>query len=241
MEVSDVRDRWDIPALSVLDFRNRRMTIEEFNHLGRICGAYWSHSGDPQAPHAVTTKKQCTDGYINVPNILVWANLCEILAAQLVYLWEGECDPESDHPIDWVVGSNHSAVTLASAFAQKISARFDFPLKGPDNTQVWERHRIGPTENVLDVEELMTTGSTSEKVRAAIRSAHEYPIRFVRRTLVLVHRSELYEVDGEPVSFLFHYDIRVWDPADCPLCAGGSKRISNVKSAENWALLNAEV
>jgi hypothetical protein len=54
---------------------------------------------------------------------------------------------------------------------------------------------------------------------------------------VLVHRSDVYEVEGAPVIYLAHYDISVWDPVDCPLCARGSKRL---RPKQHWAELTGK-
>jgi hypothetical protein len=83
----------------------------------------------------------------------------------------------------------------------------------------------------------MTTAGTLMAVREGIRRGNPSPVKFASVVGVLVHRSDVYEIEGAPVVYLAHYDIKVWDPSDCPLCAAGSKRF---RPKQNWAKLTGK-
>ena len=55
---------------------------------------------------------------------------------------------------------------------------------------------------------------------------------------VLVHRSDVYEIDNSKIVFPLHFDIWLADPEDCPLCAQGLKRLKQPKV--NWAELTGK-
>lgn len=83
----------------------------------------------------------------------------------------------------------------------------------------------------------MTTASTLLAVRKGIRDAHpDYPINFAT-PVVLVHRSDVYEIEGQKIVYLVHCDIQKWKPEDCPLCKAGSQRL---KPKHHWAELTGQ-
>lgn len=200
------------------------------------CGALWLHSGNPLAPHAELTSGKCSDGFIDTLRVLKYSNLRSIFALQLAR----KIRRYYDGPIDWVVGSDHAAATFSSRVSEYLYAQDDFTAKVPNDekikTQAWKRFDIEPEEVVLQVEELVTTTITLAAVRYGIRETMGNEVKFAPIVATLIHRSNEYELEGNPIIFLAHFDINVWDPKDCPLCAGGSKR---VKPKTNWAELTA--
>jgi orotate phosphoribosyltransferase len=221
-------------AIAPEDVPGSRMPEAVFSHIGRLCKAVWLHSGNPADPHAVLTQGEHSDGFVDTLRILRYTNLCRMMAQQLVILfdevWHGD-------PPSWVVGSDHAGVALSHSVAEILGAQHDFPEKGPNKTQNWKRFLIEPAETVLQVEELMTTSGTLAAVRTGIRQAHSHPVQFVPHPLVLVHRSDVNEIEGEGIIHLVHYDIKKWQPGDCPWCKQGSKAISEPK--KNWEELTA--
>lgn len=218
---------------------------EEFEHLGKLCRGFWVHNGDPKASHAELTSGKCSDGFINVGKLLVWSNLGSLLAQALLQ----EIVRRGDSPqFEWIVSSDHAGAALARDLGHLTGARNDFCEKvemceGTDTrpfgeAQKWARHTIGPGENVLHVEELVTTQKTLRLVREGIRGAHDYPVNFVPCVGVLVHRPDNFEdpssgtFENGPIISPFRYEIRTWaGPEVCPLCKGGSKRL---RPKANW-------
>lgn len=193
---------------------------------------------EPERPHALLTSGRHSNGFINCGVVLSYANLCAIMAEELLKRFR------SQEPcwqlVDWVVGSDHAAAALVAGVAQQLTLthaiRFDFCEKGPDGTQLWRRHQIPAQSNVLHVEELLTTAKTAEAVRRGIREGNGGPVRFAPRVAVLVNRSDVRRVDDHSVLSVFDFKIDDWDSAECPLCAAGSEAI---RPKANWDRLTS--
>ena len=211
------------------------MSQEEVTHILQLCDAVWLHPGDPSAPHADLHSGKCSDGFVDVLRALRFTNICSILAEQLVKKF-GKLGL-GGQKIDWVIGSDHAGAVFSHSVAEILRAQHDFTEKGPNKTQLWQRFAIDPDEVVLQVEELITTTDTLQAVRRGIREGNSHSVKFVPVVGTLVHRSGIYEFEGSPIVYLAHYDINVWEPADCSLCARGSKRL---KPKANWAELTGK-
>lgn len=230
----------DIRRLDPIDFRDHVITEAELRHVFELCDAFWLHSGDMQAPHVGLSFGKCSDGFVDVLRVLRFTNLCQIFGQQLVRKLEDDYDYYGKHDggIDWVVGSDHAGATISYSVASWLGAQHDFNAKGPGKTQIWQRLEIQPGEVVLQVEELITTTGTLQAVREGIRAGNPTPVTFAPVVMTLVHRSNQYEFEGGPILYLAHFDIQTWEPAECPLCAAGSERISEPK--KNWARLTGK-
>lgn len=232
-----MNDAEDLRQVGPMDFAHSNITMEEFEHMLKLVGGFWMHGGDPAAPHAELTSGKCSDGFINVLLLLKFPRVCELLAEDMVtrYQRRGIRKP------DWVVGSDHAAATLSYEVAKQLGAKHAFTEKrkeGEDEFQDWKRETIGPGELVLQVEELVTTTKTLQRVRDGIIAGNANQVRFADISLCLVHRSPDYEFAGQPIDYLFHYDILQWKQDECPLCAGGSKRL---RPKQHWAELTQPV
>ncbi|MFH1162271.1 MAG: hypothetical protein V1696_03290 [Candidatus Jorgensenbacteria bacterium] len=213
----------------------------EVGHVLKLCDALWLHSGNPTDPHAELTSGKCSNGFVDVLRALRYTNLCEIFADQLLVRVKAKMTRvDFGGPIDWVIGSDHAGAALSHSVATLLKAQHDFTEKGPDKTQLWKRFTIEPGETVLQVEELMTTSGTLLAVRKGIREGNaKRPVSFTPFVATLVHRSDVYDIEGTPVAYLVHYDIDTWEPAECPLCAAGSERL-RPKEGKNWAKLTGK-
>lgn len=240
---SEVLSISTLSSLRRLDYRSlagRCITPEEVTHILKLCDAIWMHSGNPADPHAELTQGQCSNGFVDVLRALRYTNICQVFGHQLVRaieakLWPNGDDGEYDGDIDWVVGSDHAGAAISQCVATILGVQHDFTEKGPDKRQIWKRFPIQISEAVLQVEDLMTTVNTTLAVRRGIREGSApNPVIFAPVVGAVVHRSNVYEVEGSPVVFLVHYDITDWEPADCPLCAQGSKRL---RPKQQWAEL----
>lgn len=216
--------------LRAIDFR-RSLTQDEFDHVFKTCGALWLHSGDPKDPHAELTSGKCSNGFVNTLAVLRYTNLCELMADQVVRMIQSKI---RSMPFEWIIGSDHASAVFSYEVARRLGKQYDFTEKGPDNTQVWKRFSIHPTERVLQVEELVTTTATLKRVRMGVSSGNSTSVNFAPLVFTLVHRSKEYSFDQFPILYVRHYDIETWDPSECPLCAAGSERI---KPKADWAKL----
>lgn len=230
--LADVQDLYAYPGIGEL------ITHEEVTHILKLCGAFWMHSGDPKHPHAELTSGKCSDGFVNVMNALCYPNICKMFGRQMAILASNKirelgCDTPS-----WVVGSDHASATLSFAVASALRhAKHDFTEKdlAPDSKrQLWKRFVVQPTEPVLQVEEIVTTLLTLNMVRQGIIDGNPYDPMFTPFVMALVNRSGADAFHGTPILSLASYDIKSWEPAECPLCEAGSKRL---KPKANWTEL----
>ena len=204
-------------------------------------GALWRYkygpggSIDPLRPHALLTSGNHSDGVCDVSGAMTHIDLLKDFAGALV----GRLRIVYSGRVDWVVGSDHGSRALVTAIGLSLRARCDSSDKGPNNTQTWNRSVIGPNETVLHVEDLITTASTFQSVRAGIRAAHKYPIKFVPFAFVVVRRGNIESIDGSRVVSLLDLRFNEWALAECPLCAAGSQAL-RPKESNNWALLNVK-
>lgn len=219
----------ELKALDAVALKNHTVTNEEVRHLFELCDALWLHSGNPADPHAELTSGKCSDGFIDSLRALRYSYLCQFLADQLVKKMSVE-HGELPGPT-WVVGSDHAGAAFSHSVALTLGSMHDFTEKGEDKTQVWKRFDIKPEETVLQAEELITTTGTLQAVREGIRRGNSSSVTFAPISLTLIHRSPIYEFEGSPILFLAHYDIDVWEPTECPLCALGSKKL---RPKQHW-------
>ena len=227
--IADVRDLYAYPGLGDI------ITSEEVTHVLKLCGAFWMHSGNAAHPHAELTSGKCSDGFVNVMNALCYPNLCKMFGRQMAILASNKVRELKCPPPAWVVGSDHASATLSFAVASALlRAKHDFTEKDPtpgSKKQLWKRFVVQPTEGILQVEEIVTTHLTMDAVRQGIVDGNPYDPLFTPFVMTLVNRSGSDDFHGFPILSLASYDINSWEPADCPLCNQGSKRL---KPKANW-------
>ncbi len=223
----------DILRLDPRDCK-RILLKEELEMIFKACGAFWHHPGqeNPTAPHVILTSGKHSNIYINCPKVLQRSNLCQIMAQQLVYLLESFYKG----PIDWVTGSDSSALGLSKDVANILKAKWHPMQKGSNKSQVWGKAVISPGERVLHVEELLTTSLTTQAVRDGIRKGNPSQVDFIPFIPLLVHRPDKDApeiIDGSRLIWRLHYNTYVVNPAEeeCEFCKKGSRALP---AKENW-------
>jgi orotate phosphoribosyltransferase len=243
-ELPAFADEWD------LDRNPGGLTPADVLQIFKVCEAGWMHSGNPAHPHAELTSGLCSNGFFDVLRVLRYTRLCEALASILAgkitaAMYELQPDLDDDWPPlrTLCVGSDHAGAAFSHAVARYFSCMHEFPekrvtmLEGKKVThQDWVRSPVEPDQQVLQVEELMTTAGTFGAVRAGLR-ANTPGVRFMPVAGVLIHRSNVWEVEDTRIVAVAHFDVQTWDPKDCPLCAQGSER---VRPKQNWAKLTGK-
>lgn len=226
------------------------LTPKDILHIFSVCEAGWVHSGNSEHPHAELTSGLCSNGFFDTLRVLRYTQLCDMLAEALAHkLIRAIHEVRLDVKYDWpplhtlCVGSDHAGAVFSYAVARHLSCMHDFTEKRDEvvegkkiKRQVWERFPIEADQEILQVEELMTTAGTFEAVRAGLRASNP-DVRFMPIAGVLVHRSDVWQIEDTRIVALGHYNIQTWDPKDCPLCAAGSKR---VRPKQNWAELTGK-
>jgi len=231
----------DMSAIAKLDLHRvapNTVTPEVVTHFFRQAEAYWQHDGDLSKPHAELTSGNCSDGFVDVLRLLRYTPVCELFARELVYalLFHGN-DHSTYSSVDWVVGSDHAGAGISHSVACRLRAQHDFTEKadcGNVKRQVWKRHQIPAGQKILQVEELITTFATLEAVRRGLNEGNLEPVDYADAILTVVNRSGQTHFGGSPILSLVDFDIKVWQPDKCPLCAAGSPRL---KPKKNWAAL----
>ena len=200
----------------------------------------WTYEGppNPNYPHALLTTGLHSNGFVDVGTFLknenylqARINIANFILEALSEVWKSG--------FMHVVGAATSSTMLAKTIAD-ISLTDHVKMIKTDKDQIWD-----PTNKplikggiILQVEDLITTGESSLKVRNAIRA--QYPkqdIQFVPFLPVVVDRSDpdnrITTIENSRVLPLLKLDIQTFQPDDCPYCVVGSEAI-RPREGNNW-------
>jgi orotate phosphoribosyltransferase len=120
--------------------------------------------------------------------------------------------------IQVVAGPTTPGIILAYEVARQLGVRGIFAEKGQNGERVFRRgFRISPGENVLIVDDILTTGGSIREVMAAVRKL-EGSIAGIG---VLVDRSAQKVEFGVPLFSCQRAETVTYTPEACPLCAAG--------------------
>jgi len=197
--------------------------------------AIWTFKVMPNEPHALLASGKHSDGYINLNAVLQSPQLCETLAKKLVSKLMNH-GITKEH-VDVVVSSSFAAITLGHEVARQLGVDFVFTEKEGEEQKWSGRFEIPQGSRILQVEELITTLSTTEKVKKAILEKNP-GVKFLEidgKTVVaaIVHRPDHLPIDYPhyKVIALIEKEIHNWDPEKCPLCQKG---LEALKPKQNW-------
>jgi orotate phosphoribosyltransferase len=218
--------------------RTQQQWVERYKEKG----ALWFHDGNMKRPHALLTSGNHSNGFFNSEIVMEDSALLDTACSDLVCLLR-EANVNLLN-IDRVVGPAMGAITLADGIARHISfGRQRICLRAytekdtssaNSKMMVFKRTAIHPTELVLLVEDVLTTGSSVGLAATAVAAAYAYVAPFLA---VLVNRSNQTQISNYKIISLIHQPMPIWMPAECPLCKQGSEAI-RPKGKENWERLN---
>lgn len=212
---------------------------EQFDHLFKLLGGLWIYPGNPrpEVAHAVTRAEQCTNAFVNCMAVLEYANLCEILAKQLVRRLTKQYDGDVDLVIDAAQSGSDLGQNVALHGPSVISARHRTVEKDAKGDPTVFRGIVYPDEKILLVNELITTAAGSAQMaKNAVIKAGANPDQFVPFALIMVNRADGDTLeDGTSILSLASYDVKTYQPGSgtCPYCAAGSPRYKP-KQGTNW-------
>ena len=229
-----------VRKISTTAWNKTPMTKDEFVEIARTCDAYWIHGGDPLQPHAELTSGYCSNGYLNLMQILQHSNLSQILARELLNTSPRILDQAKIH---WVIGSACSATGIAKDVANILNVAWAPLEKNTEGEQICRLAHFRDNETVLHVEDLFTTGKSALSAHKALLANNEH-INIIPYLPVIAHRRSMENVllgrllDQIHPCPLFYFN-EIWScPQDaCTLCATGSKRLKP-KIGNNWQLLH---
>ena len=212
-------------------------STKELVQMFEMCEAFWMHDGDPSRPHAELTSGKCSNGFIDTLRVLKYRKLSQLLAGQLAR----KIRTISASRIDITIGSPMAGIYFADDLGEALGAPMRmFAEKNPKNPgkMLWNCVKLWHKCNVLQVEELTTTAKTLNEVFYAVNEGNgDEWVSWLPYVAILVHRPPKLPVThygSRQVIALIEKEIWAVDPADCPLCAAGSKRL---RPKQNWAEL----
>jgi len=220
-------------------YRGSDLSEKEILKFFHLCDAFWLHDGDPERPHAELTSGKCSNGFIDCLRVLQYRNLSQILAGQLAQKVRKMIGPT----IQVTIGSPMAGIYFADDLGEALNAPIRmFVEKDPKNPgkMLWNRIKLRPEYRVLQVEELTTTSKTLNAVYEAVNEGNGDLVNWLPFVAILVHRPPKLPIThygNREVIALIEKEIWAVEPADCPLCAAGSKRL---RPKQNWAELTGK-
>jgi len=126
-------------------------------------------------------------------------------------------------PYDIVIGPAMGAVTWAYEVARAMGTRAQFTERKGDEMELRRGFQVKPTDRILVVEDVMTTGGSAREVLELLERLGVRP----QSMGCIVNRSggNPFAADGLPLFALADVNAVAWDPTDCPLCKTGSKAV----------------
>lgn len=162
--------------------------------------------------HFVLSSGLHSDRYFQCALLLERPDKAEILAKEMARAVRASSLPK----IDIVIGPALGAVTWAYEVARALGARAQFTERKDDEMQLRRGFVVTPTDNVLVVEDVFTTGGSAREVIDVLATYGVKP----KATGCIVNRSGGNPfADLElPMFALAQVDVKTWAPDDCPLC-----------------------
>lgn len=120
-----------------------------------------------------------------------------------------------DARIDVVVGPTTGGILIAHEVGKALGTRAIFTERENGKMTLRRGFKIKPGENVLVVEDIVTTGGSVKEVLDVVKE-HQGNIAGVA---LLVDRSGGTVDFGVRTEALLHLSIPTYEPKDCPLCA----------------------
>ncbi len=241
----------ELKSLKYTDLIDVGFDREVCDNFLKVSDAIWIYKGEPtkERSHALLKQGGHSNGYLNLPIVLEYPNMCEIFAFFMSQ--EIKKSFPDFNKIDFekkgvVTGSASSATTFSFLVAKFLNARhltMEKIEKGSKKEQVC-RGRVSENEIVHIADELSTTGTTPFAVQGAIEKVHEYTVQFTNPISIFAKRFKGNEVNGRQIISVVDYsEIQTYEVdkgEECPYCKVGSKAIPPKNPIENWLELKKE-
>jgi orotate phosphoribosyltransferase len=148
--------------------------------------------------------------YMQCAAVLQYPRFTEVLCQELARRFKGE-------EIDVVVAPAIGGIIIAYEVAKVLGTRALFTEREEGKMTFRRGFNIEDEENVLVVEDVITTGGSVVEVMQAVRERGGN----VRGVGVFVDRSDGKVHFGVKTESLIKMDIQSYDPEECPLCHEG--------------------
>jgi orotate phosphoribosyltransferase len=170
--------------------------------------------------HFILSSGLHSDRYFQCALILERPEKAEILAQEFARQVRAKL-PE---PFDIVIGPALGAVTWAYEVARALGCRAQFTERKNGEAMALRRgFVVKPTDRVLVVEDVFTTGGSAREVVEVLATLGVKP----KAVGCIVNRSggNPFAKEGFPLFQLAKVDVKTWKPEECPLCKSGSAAV----------------
>lgn len=205
--------------------------------------AIWRHDGEKRRPYALLTSGKISDNFVDCTRVMARPSVIKLAAEELASKLRTVI-PESDLAKMVIVGQMKGSTTLASRVAEELDSFFMYTEKvGVTNEK---RMRLDPRfdgivdpwSQVVFVEDVTTTGSTTLASQIAVQEAGF--TRFLPYILTLVNRSGSYDIENSLIISCLELNFPTWELGHNPHTEDGNELTPPVrpKSTEGkwlWA------
>ena len=212
----------------------------------KLCmiGVLWKHRGKTEKSHAILASGKHSNGFLNLsilsshPRIL--REFTDILAGEIRDNPEFEFFLKNPQ-LCWLIGSAMGGIPVALQLAEKLNFKMAYAEKTPEGKMTFKRYisEVSKIDNVVLTEDVLTTGSTTQKTINTLVDAGLGNAIFNSIVLIInrTGKKEIkFNVDGKEKNFklvsAISLDFDVWQESECPLCKAGS---IGKKPKNNWA------
>jgi orotate phosphoribosyltransferase len=158
--------------------------------------------------HFILASRNHSDSYVHVGVALAHPE-------HALTIYKNLADKFEEDKISVVVGFTYCGHILAAGVAEQLKARLVLANKGENEVILPKGHRIGKGENVLVVDDVLTTGGSMRQALNTIRSETYGVLKGVG---VVVDRSKKAPDFGVKMVKLRGLPLKLWSPKSCPKC-----------------------
>ncbi len=164
--------------------------------------------------HFLLSSGRHSDAYLQSARVLQHPEHAAVLCAAMA-----QAIPEPLRKrVEVVAGPAVGAILVSYETARALGVRSIFTEREGGRMRLRRGFVIAPGEDVLVVEDVITTGGSTRECIAAVREAGGE----VLAVASIVDRSGgISDFDGVPFFPLLRLPVQSWEAADCPLCAAG--------------------
>lgn len=165
--------------------------------------------------HFLLTSGRHSPHYFQCARVLQFPNYAELLCSHLAAQFRGK-------KIDVVAAPAIGGIVVGMEVARFLGARSVFSER-EDGAMVFRRgFDIQPDENVVVVEDVVTTGGSIAEVVELVKQHDGHPAGVA----ALVDRREIAgDFDGLSLTSLVRVPAKTYEPNTCPLCEQGVKLV----------------
>ncbi|KND51819.1 MAG: Orotate phosphoribosyltransferase [Parcubacteria bacterium C7867-001] len=218
----------------------RKKTLEEL-------GVFWHHDGNPKRPYVRLRSGLISNGYFNGAVLCELPAVLDAVSHELVSeMLDGDQSRKS-LSINRVIGPAMGAITFAHSVASayfKINdlapqIKMAFAEKEGD-AFAFKRNQPLPHEQILLVEDTITTGGSLVKVIDAVRAVAP-SVQFSPNILALCNRSGKTHLGSMKIYALVDAELKTWEEGKNPFTKDGRELVPPVeKPKDDWKLLTQE-